>query len=392
MRKGGSRDHEEDKNSQYFHNRFWLNRKIENVIGYFCEIYVSGLFTLAKHYHLKFNCLFYSFIVPAFNRPDEVEELLNSFVQLSLPSSGFNGFEVIFADGSPTDVLAPIITSFTSKVKVVHLHRPRLAISPSRNLGAEHATGDYLIFLDSDVILPPSYLLNLHASLSSNPIDAFGGPDAAHASFTPIQKAISFAMTSYLTTGGIRGGKKQLHQYNPRGFNMGIKKSVFNQVNGFSSMTCGEDIELSIRILEAGFKINLIPEVFVYHKRRSTFKSFFRQVFRFGAARVNIFYRHRDQLKITHLFPSVFLLFLLSGFASAFVSLSLFQLFLLVAGIYYASIFVSATVQEKSLYVGLLSIVSSTCQLCGYGAGFLSNAFEVFVKGNTNGINLGASK
>ncbi len=336
--------------------------------------------------------MFYSFIVPAFNRPDEVEDLLNSFVSLALPTSGFEDFEVIIADGSPTDVLAPIIADFKSKVKVVHLHRPRLAISPSRNLGAENAQGDYFIFLDSDVILPPNYLINLHASLSSDPVDGFGGPDAAHTSFTRVQKAISFAMTSYLTTGGIRGGRKQLHQYNPRGFNMGIKKSVFNHVNGYSSMTCGEDIELSIRILEAGFKINLIPEAFVYHKRRSTFRSFFRQVFRFGAARINIYYRHRDQLKITHLFPSAFLLFLIFGFASVLVSQLIFQLFLLIAGIYYAAIFLSASFQEKSIHVGLLSIVSATCQLCGYGAGLLANAFEVFIKRNTQGLGLGASK
>jgi cellulose synthase/poly-beta-1,6-N-acetylglucosamine synthase-like glycosyltransferase len=336
--------------------------------------------------------LFYSFVVPAFNRRDEVEDLLNSFVSLQLPASGFDGYEVIIADGSPTEVLAPVIASYASKVNVIHLHRPRLAISPSRNLGAEHAKGDYLIFLDSDVILPPGYLTSLHDSLTKNPVDGFGGPDAAHASFTPIQKAISFAMTSYLTTGGIRGGRKQLHQYNPRGFNMGIKKSVFNSVNGYSSMTCGEDIELSIRILEAGYKINLIPEAFVYHKRRSTFKSFFRQVFRFGAARINIYYRHRNELKLTHFFPSAFLLFLIFGFASVLLSQTLFQLFLLAAGIYYGAIFLLATIQEKSLYVGLLSLVASTCQLCGYGAGFLSNAYAVFVKGKVEGIDLGASK
>jgi cellulose synthase/poly-beta-1,6-N-acetylglucosamine synthase-like glycosyltransferase len=342
--------------------------------------------------NLNSKFLFYSFIVPAFNRRDEVEDLLNSFVSLSVPTTGFDGYEVIITDGSPTDVLASVIENYKSKVKIIHLHRPRLAISPSRNLGAEHASGDYLIFLDSDVILPPNYLISLHASLLGNPVDGFGGPDAAHTSFTPVQKAISFAMTSYLTTGGIRGGKKQLNQYNPRGFNMGIKKSVFKQVNGYSSMTCGEDIELSIRILEAGYKINLIPEAFVYHKRRSTFKSFFRQVFRFGAARINIFYRHRNQLKVTHLFPSSFLLFLVFGFASVLVSQLIFQLFLLIAGIYFASIFLIATIQERSLYVGLLSIVASAFQLCGYGAGLLANAFEVFVKGNVNGINLGASK
>ncbi|HEU5290091.1 MAG TPA: glycosyltransferase, partial [Cyclobacteriaceae bacterium] len=177
--------------------------------------------------HAKITALFYSFIIPAFNRPDEIRELLESFMLLTAPTQNYQGFEVIIADGSPTTILTEQIRSFESKLSVQHLHRPKLGISPSRNLGAQRAKGDYLIFLDSDVILPAGYLTALHSALQADKIDAFGGPDAAHASFTNVQKAISFAMTSYLTTGGIRGGKKQIHQYNPRGFNMGIRKDVF---------------------------------------------------------------------------------------------------------------------------------------------------------------------
>ena len=336
--------------------------------------------------------LFYSFIIPAFNRPDEIYELLDSFTKLQAPKANFEGFEVIIADGSPTAILAEHIQKFESKLRVQHLHRPKLAISPSRNLGAEHANGEYLIFLDSDVILPPAYMVTVHDALQKEKIDAFGGPDAAHESFTNVQKAISFAMTSYFTTGGIRGGAKQIHQYNPRGFNMGIRKKVFEQAGGFSSFAAGEDIELSIRMISQGSVVKLIPEAFVYHKRRTNFKSFFRQVFRFGAARINIFYRHRDQLKITHLFPSGFLLFLIAGFASAFVSLAVFKVFLVMIGVYYAVIFVSSTIQSKSLIVGALSIIASTFQLCGYGSGLLLNAFAVFVRGKMDGMELGASK
>lgn len=336
--------------------------------------------------------MFYSFIIPAFNRPDEIRELLESFTRLKAPTQNYQGFEVIIADGSPTTILAGHIKAFETMLSVQHLHRPRLAISPSRNLGAEHGKGDYLIFLDSDVILPEGYLLAVHAALQADKIDAFGGPDAAHASFTNVQKAISFAMTSYLTTGGIRGGKKQIHQYNPRGFNMGIRKEVFGKMKGFSALACGEDIELSIRMVEDHFVVKLIPDAFVYHKRRTTFKSFFRQVFRFGAARINIFYRHRNQLKITHLFPSAFLIFLIAGFLSVLISPFLFQAFLILIGIYYGAIFLSSTIQEKSLIVGLLSIVASTCQLWGYGSGLLSNAFVVFVQGKKEGLKLGASK
>ncbi|MBS1486942.1 MAG: glycosyltransferase [Bacteroidetes bacterium] len=336
--------------------------------------------------------MFYSFVVPAFNRPDEIRELLASLVQLNLPASSFDGLEVIIADGSPDEILVSVIAEFKNQLRIEHIHRPKLAISPSRNLGAEVAKGDYVIFLDSDVILPADYLIHLHASLQKNPADAFGGPDAAHGSFSSVQKAINFAMTSYLTTGGIRGGKKQLHAYNPRGFNMGIKKEIFKKMNGFSPLTCGEDIELSIRILEAGYSVQLIPEAFVYHKRRSTFKSFFRQVFRFGAARINIYYHHRKELKLTHFFPSAFLIFLIAGVIGSLFSKLIFTTFLPLTGVYYAAIFILSSLKEKSIEVGLLSLVASTCQLCGYGSGFLTNGFEVFVKGNKNGLGLGASK
>lgn len=338
--------------------------------------------------------MYYSFIIPTFNRPDEVTELLESFTMLLLPSSstGFDGFEIILADGSVSEVLKPIVEVYKSKLTINHLHKPKLAISPSRNLGGQHAKGGYIIFLDSDVILPPEYLQVVHNALRRDTIDAFGGPDAAHASFTDIQKAISYAMTSYLTTGGIRGKAKQIHQYNPRGFNMGVRKTVFEQVGGYSTFECGEDIELSIRIIEAGFVVKLIPEAFVYHKRRTTFKSFFRQVFRFGAARINIYYRHRSELKLTHLFPAAFFLFLLVGFSLALVSFFLFKIFLGVIMLYYGIIFFDASLKNKSIAVGILSVVASTLQLCGYGIGFLLNAYAVFIKGNRNGISLGASK
>ena len=337
--------------------------------------------------------VFYSFVVPTFNRPEEVAELLESATQLTLPNQdSFKDFEIVFADGSPTEVLKPIIEAYADKIKLLHLHRPKLAISPSRNLGAENAKGDYLIFLDSDVILPSGYLIAIHNAVVKNQPACFGGPDAAHKNFTNLQKAISYSMTSYFTTGGIRGGKKQIHKYNPRGFNMGIKKAVFEEVNGYGSFVCGEDIELSIRIIKAGYKTQLIPEAYVYHKRRNTLPSFFRQVKRFGAARVNIFYRHRSELKVTHLFPSAFFLFLVFGFLSYFIYDPVFELFTLIITIYLTAIFLNAWLQNRSITVGGLSIITSITQLCGYGIGFLLNFFAVFILGQKEGMELGASK
>lgn len=332
----------------------------------------------------------YSFIIPCFNRADEVHELLESFSSLLLPDH--SSVEIFLVDGSPTEILKPVIEPWAKKLSVSHIHKPKLAISPSRNLGANLAHGDYLIFLDSDVLLPNDYLLLVDEFLQATKADCFGGPDKAHPSFNNIQKAISYAMTSLLTTGGIRGGKQQLHQFHPRGFNMGIKKSVFESVSGYSDMTCGEDIELSIRLVEAGYSVSLNPNAFVYHKRRSTFKSFFRQVFRFGAARINIFQRHRNTLKITHLFPAAFVLFIGFGGLASFFSPLLGNLYLSTIGIYLFLLLAHSTFENKSLMVGLLSVIASLLQLVGYGCGFLANAFEIFLLGKKEGMGLGASK
>ncbi len=273
-----------------------------------------------------------------------------------------------------------------------HEHKPKLAISPSRNLGAKVAQGDYLIFLDSDVLLPEDYLLYVDTFLQKTNADCFGGPDKAHESFTDTQKAISYAMTSFLTTGGIRGGNQHLHQFHPRGFNMGIRKPVFESVNGYSQMTCGEDIELSIRIIKAGYVVKLNPDAFVYHKRRSTFKSFFRQVFRFGAARVNIFQKHRRELKVIHFFPSLFVLLLIATFSGSFIFPLVGPVVLEILGVFTFVIVLQSTVLNKSIAVGLLSLISSVLQLTGYGLGFIANAITVFVLRKKEGMELGASK
>jgi cellulose synthase/poly-beta-1,6-N-acetylglucosamine synthase-like glycosyltransferase len=319
-----------------------------------------------------------------------VHELLESFVKLRLPQD--TAIEILFVDGSPTEILKPVIHAFATALPVRHEHKPKLPISPSRNLGAQLAQGEYLIFLDSDVILPEDYLIHVDSFLKKTNADSFGGPDKAHESFTDIQKAISYAMTSFLTTGGTRGGKQHIHKFNPRGFNMGIKKSVFEAVHGYSSMTCGEDIELSIRIINAGYTVKLNPEAYVYHKRRSTFKSFFRQVFRFGAARINIFQRHRSELKLTHMFPAAFVLFLIAGILLSVFSSLMLKVFATVTGSYMTIILFDSTLQNKSFKVGIMSVLASLLQLTGYGSGFISNAAGVFIGGKKDGIDLGASK
>jgi GT2 family glycosyltransferase len=326
---------------------------------------------------------FFSVILPTFSRPDEVKECLESLTRQTYPD-----FEVIIADGSPDDDVRPAISGFENKLCLKVIHEKYLPVSAARNRGAEAARGDWLVFLDSDCIIPPDYLQKVNDGLNREKWDIYGGPDAADPSFSPLQKAISYTMTSLFTTGGIRGKKQHVGTFHPRGFNMGMDREAFFAVNGYSTLKCGEDVDLSIRLIKSGFKSGLLSEAYVYHKRRTDFAKFYRQVYRFGAARVNLYLRHHEELKLTHLFPAVFtllvgtfwVLFFINPIPGAFVLGGLLLYFLL--------IFVDSSIQNKSIHVGVLSIIAAWVQLTGYGMGFMRNAWEVFVKRNREGINL----
>lgn len=145
----------------------------------------------------------YSIIVPVYNRPDEVDELLDS-----LTRQQETDFEVIIVEDGSSVPCKDVCDKYTGKLNIHYFNKVNSGPGQSRNYGAERAKGDYLLILDSDVVVPEGYLVAISTELKSSPADAFGGPDRAHASFTPTQKAISYSMTSFFTTGGIRGGKK----------------------------------------------------------------------------------------------------------------------------------------------------------------------------------------
>jgi len=327
--------------------------------------------------------MFYSLVIAVLNRPDEVRECLDS-----LTLQTYKQFEVLIVDGSQDDALKLLVMGFAEKLDIKYFFIKGLGPGESRNYGCEQAKGDFLVFLDSDCIIPAKYLEIVENALNVNPLDAFGGPDAAHESFTPIQKAISYTMTSIFTTGGIRGKKRRIGQFHPRGFNMGISRKVFEVTHGYSSLRAGEDIELSMRIIRAGFKTGLIPEAYVYHKRRTTLKKFFRQVYRFGVARINIYKLYSNELKVTHFFPAAFLIYCVIMVLSLFFLQDLFELMADFLCFYILAIFIDSSIKNKSIYIGFLSIVTTFIQLFGYGWGFLKNFWSRIVMKDSNGVKI----
>ena len=331
----------------------------------------------------------YSIIVPVYNRPDEVDELLQSLCEQSLKD-----FEVVIVeDGSQKDC-KEVVGRYTDRLDVKYFMKPNSGPGQSRNYGAERAQGDYLLVLDSDVVLPTGYLQAVDDELRRQPADAFGGPDAAHPSFTDVQKAISYSMTSFFTTGGIRGGKKKLDKFYPRSFNMGIRRDVYLQLGGFSKMRFGEDIDFSYRIVEAGYQPRLFPSAWVWHKRRTDFRKFFRQVYNSGIARINLEKRHPGTLKLVHLLPMVFTvgviaLVLISAFGRAMMHYDapnwrswywVCALPWLPILFYSLVIFLDSSIRNKSLKVGLLSVPAAFVQLMGYGFGFIESWWKRCVK------------
>ena len=334
----------------------------------------------------------YAIIVPVYNRPDEVAELLES-----LTLQTFKDFEVIIVEDGSQNPCEAVCKQYEKLLDIKYFIKENSGPGQSRNYGAAHSTGEYLLILDSDVVLPVGYLAAIEKELRREPADAFGGPDCAHDSFTDTQKAISYSMTSFFTTGGIRGGKKKLDKFYPRSFNMGIRRDVYERLGGFSKMRFGEDIDFSIRIFKAGYTCRLFPEAWVWHKRRTAFRKFWRQVYNSGIARINLYKKYPESLKFVHLLPMLFtvgctllvLLFIL-GIVLFFIlpagmmqarGLALSLLALLPLLLYAFLIFADATSKNASAKIGLLSIGAAFIQLTGYGCGFIEAWWKRCIEG-----------
>ena len=325
----------------------------------------------------------YSIIVPVYNRPDEVDELLQSLCEQTVKD-----FEVIIVEDGSIKPCKDVCNKYAGILSLHYYAKENSGPGQSRNYGAERANGEYVIILDSDVVLPSGYLQAIERSLSlpkGHQLAAFGGPDAAHPDFTPVQKAISYSMTSFFTTGGIRGGKAKLDKFYPRSFNMGIRRDVYQQLGGFTKMRFGEDIDFSYRIVEAGYQPRLFPEAWVWHKRRTDFRKFFRQVYNSGIARINLEKRHPGTMKLVHLLPTVFTvgviaLILISAVGRALMHYVDHDQFYwmcfapwLPILLYSLLIFIDSSIKNKSPHVGLLSIPAAFVQLMGYGLGFIES-------------------
>jgi len=308
----------------------------------------------------------YSIVIPVYNRPDEVDELLET-----LTFQSFKDFEVVIVEDGSTVDCEEVVSKYASKFDIHYFVKENGGQGFARNYGYERANGKYFIVFDSDCLIPPHYLASVDEFLTQNSVDAYGGPDAAHESFTVTQKAINHVMTSFFTTGGIRGNKKHIGTYHPRSFNMGISRAVWEQTKGYIIPFMGEDMEFSTRILKEGFKTALIPDAFVYHKRRTSLTKFYKQLKYFGRARINLSRFHIGQVGIVHLFPTVFSLgLILSLFLSAAqLPLGYFGAMCYLA--YFTLIFLEALLKTKSIKVGVLSPLVAFLQLFGYGYGLV---------------------
>lgn len=308
----------------------------------------------------------YSVIVPVYNRIDEVRDLLESLVCQTQKN-----FEVIIVEDGSTEPCEEIVDNYYGSFHLKYFYKSNEGRSIARNYGIERASGRYFIFFDSDCVIPPDYFAILDRELAERPLDAFGGPDAAHSSFTPTQKAISFAMTSFLTTGGIRGGKVQMEKFTPRSFNMGYSREVYERVGGFREMF-SEDIDMSTRIRQAGFSIGLIHPAHVYHKRRVDFKKFWRQVYVFGMSRITLKLLYPGSMKLVHTLPA---LAVVIGVMLVLLGIFVSPWFLLPIGIWLLAVLVTAWISTRSLKIALLAVPASVVQIAGYGCGFLKAWF-----------------
>lgn len=330
--------------------------------------YTIGCIKINRYFCTRMK---YALIVPVYNRPDEVGELLESLTTQTMQT-----FEVVVVEDGSTITCQHVVDAYAQRLPIRYFAKPNSGPGQTRNYGAARTMADYLVILDSDVVLPPNFIEAIEAELTAEPTDAWGGPDRAHPHFSPMQKAINYAMTSFFTTGGIRGGKQKLDKFYPRSFNMGIRREVYAALGGFSPMRFGEDIDFSTRIIRAGYRSRLMPTAWVWHKRRTDLKKFFKQVHCSGMARIDLTLRHPGTLKAVHLLPTAFtigvLLLLLSALYTPYTLLPLLAFALIIGA--------DATRAERSLHVGVLAIAAAFVQLMGYGSGLLRNWWRRIIR------------
>ena len=314
--------------------------------------------------------MYFSFIIPVYNRPDEIDELLQSLILLDFESP----FEVVIIEDGSSIRCEEVVDKYKSKLAISYFFKPNSGPGDSRNFGMKNAKGEYFLILDSDCILPINYLKEVQHSLNKEFVDCFGGPDKALDSFSDIQKAINFSMTSFLTTGGIRGGSESVNKFQPRSFNMGLSKQAFEASKGFGNIHPGEDPDLSIRLWNLGFNTKLIKEAFVYHKRRIDWNKFYTQVNKFGKARPILNKWYPEYSKFTFWFPTLFSI----GFVfSLLLSIFITSFFLKIYFTYFLLLMVSALIETKSIKITVFAIISTIIQFYGYGKGFLLSFYNL---------------
>lgn len=315
----------------------------------------------------------YSVVVPVFNRPNEVQELLES-----LAVQTFRRFEVVIVEDGSTETSEAVVQQFAGQLDIRYFYKENSGPGDSRNYGMRMAGGSYFLILDSDCILPPEYMAEVNRSLTADYVDCFGGTDTALDSFTDVQKAINFAMTSVLTTGGVRGASEKLGKFQPRSFNMGISRKAFEASGGFGRIHPGEDPDLTIRLWKQGFETRLFKNVSVYHKRRIDWEKFYTQVNKFGKVRPILDHWHPEYAKVTYFFPAAFLV---GGGIACLAFVLGFPYLLLLYLLYFLGCFVLSSVQNKSVKIGVLSLRAVITQFVGYGMGFLKSFWWIQIRG-----------
>lgn len=316
--------------------------------------------------------MFFSIVIPVYNRPEETDELLQSLSALEYNEA----FEVVIVEDGSVNKSDTVVEKYSSQLNIAYHYKENTGPGDSRNYGMRKAKGDYFILFDSDCIIPKNYLSEVVKAFQMNYVDCYGGPDKALDSFSDIQKAINFSMTSFLTTGGIRGGSERINKFQPRSFNMGISRKAFEASGGFGNIHPGEDPDLSIRLWNLGFQTKLFPQAYVYHKRRIDWEKFTHQVSKFGKARPILNHWYPEHSKLSYFFPTVFIL---GFYASLFLLVFAQDLLLKLFCVYFFVLFLAASVQNRSLKIGFLAVIATWKQFNGYGIGFLQSFIRISV-------------
>ena len=319
-----------------------------------------------------------TFIIPVRNEEKYIGSCITSLLSLDYP---MDKIEILFAEGQSTDGTRAIIEGYAKKFKGIKIFdNPTGNTSIGRNIGVQNATGEFIMNFSGHAVVPKEFLTLIMKKFSVQPREVAG---VGVSNISPEKQTFHAQVAGAAFLGFMAGSGffMQNTVFNDERFvgHMSFtcyRREIFDLVGNFDpDFWCGQDAEFDIRVRQKGYKILYTPETAVLHYKRDTPGALFRQLYRYGIARMKMIKKHPQTWRIFHFFPSFFVLGVSLLILLALLSVIPWTVIGVLTLLYLALCFVSSARVTQDPLIIISSPFYYILIKLAYGLGFLRGLF-----------------